>query len=127
MPDFAASFTGGVTLERWTDPPLGARPTRINPVPNRPHLRRVGETNVQITISARVAGVTAPMDAALGGRLFVGWLAEYPSAHSPAVASPAGQSSVRRFTPSAPGHYTFVLRRAQGGGVILHVDVMEVT
>ncbi len=125
MADFTASFTGGVALERWTDPPSGARPSRINPLPNRPHLRRVGVTGAPITIRARVAGVTGPMDAALGGRLFVAWLAEYPSAVSPPIVKPAGQSSVRTFTPTMAGHYTFVLRRAGGGGVILHVDVVD--
>ena len=100
MPDFTAGFTGGVTLERWTDLPAGSRPSRINPVPNRPHLRRLGEVGALITITAHVAGVTAPLDAALGGRLFVSWLAEYPSASSPSLSSPAGQTSVQRFTPT---------------------------
>jgi hypothetical protein len=122
MPDFQARFTAGTTLERWEDPPLGGRPSRINPFVGGPHRYRRVELGTEVTISAVVAGVTAPLDAALGGRLFLGWFAEWPAAR-PTVTSPPGQSSVRRFTPSAFGHYTYVLRRQGGGGVILHLEV----
>ena len=74
-------------------------------------------------IGASVAGVDAPLDGALDGRLFYGWFAEWASASAPLVTSPAGQSSVRSFTPLEPGHYTYVLRRRGGGGCILHLDV----
>lgn len=123
MPDFGATFTAGVTGTTWEDPASGGKPTRINPRPGLPHRRRVGSVGVQLTVTAVVAGVSAPLDAALGGRLFTGTLAETPGALPP-VTSPGGQSSVQRFTPTVAGHYTFVMRRQDGGGQWLHVDVV---
>jgi hypothetical protein len=124
MPDFGASFTGGTTLERWADPALDQRPSRINPDPLHPHRYRRSEVGEEIEVTASVGGVAGPLDAALGGRLFLGWFAECPTGNGPAVTIPPGQSSVRRFTVAAGGHYTYVLRRQGGGGIILHVDVV---
>jgi len=124
MPDFDARFTGGTTLEVWTDPPLDQRPTRINPFALHPHRYRRSEVGEEIEIAATVAGVSAPLDSALDGRTFLGWFAECPAWPGPSVTSPPGQSSVRRFTPTEGGHYTYVLRRISGGGIILHVDVL---
>lgn len=124
MADFDARFTAGASLEVWSDPPLGAQPSRINPLPAIPHRRRVATLGNEVEISAIVAAVEGPVDGALGGRLFYGWLAEYAGAR-PNVSSPSGQSSVRRFTPTAPGHFTYVLRRQRGGGIILHLDVVN--
>lgn len=122
MPDFGARFTAGTTLEPWSDPPLGARPSRVNGFLEQPQRYQHGVVGNQVTLTASVGGVAGPLDAALGGRLFLGWFAECPGTR-PTVATPAGQSSVRRFTPVDPGHYTYVLRRQGGGGVILHLDV----
>lgn len=124
MADFEPRFTAGATLEPWTDPLVGTRPSRLNPAANRPHQRRRVVSGALVSVSARVGGVTAPLDAALGGRLFVAWFVEYPSVSPPALSSPAGQSSLQRFTPTTAGHYTLVLRRAGGGGVLLHFDVV---
>jgi hypothetical protein len=124
MPDFRATFTSGTTLQPWTDPADGTRPSRLNTTTQRGHKRRVGTVGVQIEVTATVAGVTAPMDAALGGLLFLGMFAEHPGA-SPAISTPAAQSSIQRFTPSVAGHYTFVLRRDGGGGLFMHVDVED--
>jgi len=123
MPDFTADFTGGASVVVWQDPALGSQPSRINPSPEHPHRRHVGSTGVQVEITATVLGVVGEVDANLGGRLFIGELAESASAPKPAVSSPAGQSSVQRFTPTAPGHYTFVLRRESGGGIFHHIDI----
>ena len=123
MPDFRIAFSGA-PLAAWTDPATSTAPSRINPAPNRQHLRRRATVGVQVSLSAVVAGVTGPLDAALGGRLFFGWFIEYPTAGVPPVSVPAGQSSVRRFTPTLAGHYTYCLRRADGGGLILHVDAV---
>jgi hypothetical protein len=122
MPDFSASFTSGATLVAWTDPPDATRPTRLNPIIGHGHLRRVGVVGDLVSITARVGLVTAPLDTALGGRLFLGMFAETPGAVPP-ITSPAGQSSVVSFTPTVAGHYTFMLRRAGGGGLALHLDV----
>jgi len=123
MPNFDVRFTGAA-LVRWADPPTEDLPTRINPAPNHPLVRRRGTVGVQVTISAVVGGVVGPLDAALDDELFVGWFLEYPTQDPPAVTVPAGQSSVRRFTPSRAGHYTYILRRRGGGGTIVHVDVI---
>lgn len=122
MPDFGATFTAGVTGATWDDPASGDKPTRINPRPGQPHRRWVGSVGVQVTITARVAGVSAPLDAALGGRLFTATIGEAPGA-LPVISSPGGQSSVQRFTPEVAGHYSVVLRREGGGGQWLHVDI----
>lgn len=122
MADFSARFTGGPTLTIWRDPPLETKPSRINPLPQYPHRYHRADVNFEIEITATVDGVEGPLDSALDGRLFLGWLAEYPEP-KPMVTSPPGQSSIRRFTPTAVGHYTYVLRRKSGGGIILHVDV----
>jgi len=123
MPDFTAAYSSGVTLEQWTDPPLGNVPTRINPSAAYPHRRHVGSTGVQVELTATVGGVVGEVDANLGGRLFIGDFAEAPEFPFPPITNPAGQSSVQRFTPQAVGHYTFILRRTDGGGVFVHVDV----
>jgi len=125
MADFLARFAAGTTLETWSDPPFGDRPSRINPSIQRPHRYRHADPESTVTIHASVDGVDAPLDAALDERLFYGWFAERPSATAPIVTSPVGQSSVRTFTPLEEGHYTYVLRRQGGGGIILHLDVEE--
>jgi hypothetical protein len=123
--DFAAAFTAGVTLEPWDDPSSVSpdRPSRINPRPEHIHKRHVGTTGVEVEVTATVAGVAGPLDATLGGELFSLSFHEGPTLPFPAVSSPAGQSSILRFTPSAVGHYTVQLSRPNHGGVILHVDV----
>jgi hypothetical protein len=122
VPDFSATFTAGATLVAWTDPPDALRPSRLNPIVGHGHRRRLGAVGVGVTITATVGGVSAPLDSALGARLLTGMLAEAPGA-PPAITTPAGQSSVQSFTPAVVGHYTFVLRRDGGGGLILHLDV----
>lgn len=121
MPDFTARFSAGTELVVWRDPPTETKPTRLNPFPQFPHRYRRAEVGEEIEIRATVDGVEAPLDSALDGRLFLGWLAEWPGL-KPVITSPPGQSSVRRFTPIDEGHYTYVLRRKSGGGIILHVD-----
>lgn len=120
MPDFSASVTGGVVLEQWEDPAFGVTPSRINPEPERPPTRWVATVGVAVTLTARVNGVDAPLDGALGGRLFTGEVAEAPT--PTVIIGTGGQSSVQTFIPTAAGHYTLIMRRPQGGGVWLHVD-----
>lgn len=121
MPDFSARFTSNATLVVWRDLPTESKPSRINPLPQYPHRYYLAEVGEEIEITATVDGVDGPLDTALDGRTFLGWLAEHP-VPKPAVTSPPGQSSIRRFTPTAAGHYTYVLRRKSGGGIILHID-----
>lgn len=126
MPDFRAAFTSGVASVPWTDPPSddGSKPSRLNPRVQRPHRRRRGTVDTPIQVTATVGGVAGPLDAALSGRLFFGWLAEFPGGSRPGLLHTAGHSSVVHFTPRVAGHYTLVLRRTGSGGVILHVDVI---
>lgn len=124
MPDFDVRFTAGTTLESWRDPALDNTPSRINPAPQRPLKYRQALTDDPVEVSAVVNGALAPLDSELGGRLFYGWWVEYPTT-VPAVTRPPGQSSVLSFTPAAPGHYAYALRRYGGGGIILHVDAIE--
>lgn len=123
MADFRAEFTSGTTVVPWDDPASGARPGRLNPRPEHPHLRHRGNVGVQVQVSARIAGVLAPLDAALGGELFTAFLAEAPVFPLPAVSNPGGQSSVQRFTPLVAGHYTLRLVREGHGSVFVHVDI----
>lgn len=126
MPDFEARFTIGTTLETWEDPPLGSTPSRINPEPEHPLNYRRALLATTIEIRAVVGGVVGPLDSALGGRLFYGWMIECPTPDAvPPVSSPAGQSSVVSFYPIAAGHYAYMIRRQGGGGIILHVDVVD--
>lgn len=123
MPDFSASFTAGTTLVAWTDPADATRPSRLNPIIGHGHRRRLGALGVPVTITAKVGAVSAPLDSALGGRLFLGMFVETPTTIAPAITTPVGQSSVQSFTPPTAGHYTFVLRRDGGGGLFMHLDV----
>lgn len=120
---FTVSATAGITVGIWEDPSSGALASRINPDPEHPHLRYLATTGVEVEFSASVAGLgAAPLDAVLGGALFAAGLAEWSGAVKPPVTAPAGQSSVQRFTPPDPGHYTLVFRRDLGGAVTLHID-----
>jgi hypothetical protein len=130
--DFSIAVTSGATLQPWNDPPrpvgtlggddLGA-PSRLNPVIGHGHTRWVGTVGTEIELTATVIGMLpGPLDAALGGRLFSAWRAETPEPVF-AFSSPAGKSSVQRFTPLTEGHYTIGMRRTGGGEVLIHLDV----
>jgi hypothetical protein len=124
MADFSAQWFGPV-ITHWIDPAdLPTRPSRINPAPGRELRRRTSTVGEPVILRATVDGVTAPLDSALDGRLFMGWFAESP-APPPVVTATAAKSSERTFTPTLAGHYTYVLHRAGGGGIVLHLDVTE--
>lgn len=121
MPDFDARFAAGTSLAVWHDHE-STRPSRINPAQARP-LRYVKATvGVPVEVHAWLGDADAPADDDLGGRLFSSDFAEHPTPAPPATTSPAGQSSVQRFTPGAAGHYLWILRRADGGALGLHLD-----
>lgn len=123
MADFRAEFTGGAVVQPWLDPALGDRPDRLNPRAEHLHRRHVGEVGIEVELSARVGGVLAPLDGALGGDLFLAFLAESPVFPAPPVTSPPGQSSVQRFTPLVVGHYTMRIVREGHGSLFVHLDV----
>ncbi len=131
MPDFSAAFTAGATGAVWTDPPSvdGLRPSRINPFPDRPHRRRVAQVGATVELTMRCANLAGDFvaglpDSELGGRTFIGWIAEKPLDVYPwTLVHTDGWTSVQRFTPRTPGHYTIAIRRNGGGAVFLHLDV----
>lgn len=124
MPDFSARFTAGVSLETWDDPATVSpvRPSRINPAPQRSARYWLGTVGTEIEVMATVNGIEGEHDYNLGARTFISWFAECPSPRPP-IRNPLDNSGTCRFTPRVPGHYTLVLRRKQGGGIFLHVDV----
>lgn len=125
MPNFSVRPTSGVTSKPWGDPASGERASRINPSTVAPHRHWVVVAGTEVVVAAKVdGGSEAALDGTLGGNLFNAWLAERPEFSSLVVVeSPPGQSSVQKFTPYFPGHYTLMMRRKGGGGVIVHFDV----
>ena len=114
----------GTTVSTWLDPPTISKPTRLNAFSEHPHRRAIATVGVEVEVTATVAGVEGEVDANLGGRLFSFFFAELPSLLVPSITSPAGQSSVQRFTPIAAGHHTLKLKRPEGGAILLHVDAL---
>lgn len=127
MADFRVLMSG-VTVETWEDPALAIAPftpTRINPLPEHVHRRFVAEAGDVVGIVGQVNGLPAPLDGLLGGRLFTAFMVEHPTGVPPALTHPPGQSSLQQFTPVFAGHYTVRMVREDGGGVFVHVDVVE--
>lgn len=132
MPDFEVAITdpqpvGGdratITLDEWLDPEgPGGQPSRVNHRPGHPQLY-YHCTQGLLRLEAIVNGVSAPMDAALGGRLFEYSWVEHASVNYPSMTGLASQSSVVDIELPSAGHYTFAMRREGGGAVILHFDV----
>jgi hypothetical protein len=129
MPAFEVDVTG-VTLVEWADParPAGTvdagdpgAPSRVNSKVGTQQKMRLGTVGTPIELTATLTGVVGPLDATLWGDLFIAWIAEQPVVTG--LVSPAGQSSVQSFTPTAPGHYTVGMFRAGSGAVIVHFDV----
>jgi hypothetical protein len=116
MPDFLARIASGALATPWSD----ARANVDRARPSKYHRAIVGS---EVAMHAVVGGVGAPLDTALDGRLFSSDLGEWPAPYGPtSISSPAGQSSIQRFTPPAAGHYLWWIRRADGGAVGIHLD-----
>lgn len=124
MPNFQLKLASGASVQQWDDPATGSAPSRVNDRPGIAELVFVGAAEDTIIFHAIVGGVEAPLDAALGGKLFTSWVAESPDGLPQfiATAGVAGQSSVQSFTPLVEGHYLFVVRREDGGTIAFHVD-----
>lgn len=125
MPDFSVRLVGG-TLTAWVDPaapagyvaPAGAEaPSRLAHDPaHLPTYWKVPQGGT-IELRAIVNGVEAPLDAALGGRLFTAWWVQW-SDFPPPIVQAAGHSSVATvaFTPGRHlGFFQLALGRAAGG------------
>jgi hypothetical protein len=102
--------------------------SRVNPTVNAPHRYIKASISTgdlkRVQVVGQVGGRTLP-DADLGGDLFSLTPIEMPGA-PPAVFQDAGWSSVFDVVCSDEGHYSYLLSRPDGGGVIVHWDV-EVT
>ena len=131
MPDFEARLVGaGVTAVAWTDaaapapyvaPADADAPSRLNHDAARPPTYYRVAPGSTIELRAVVGGVEAPLDGALGGRLFSAWWSQW-SDFPPTIVQPSGQSSVARVTLHAGRHLGFfqlALGRAGGGAVLV--------
>jgi len=128
VPNFDARFASGISVVPWDDPASGTRPSRLNPVDGHPFIREVATVGVEVEVQAYVRGLGwAPLDSALGGAPT--WdpleFMEFASSARPVATSPAGQSSVQRFTPDTPGHYTLRFSRPGGGAIRMHIDAQD--
>lgn len=123
MADFEVHVASGATLTPWLDPGTGSQPSRVRPHPGLPQLYWQARVGLLVELRAKVAGVEAPLDAALAGRLFAACMVESPWG-SVSLVSPVGRSSVQRFTPVVAGHHTIRIRRHNGGVVIVHLDAV---
>lgn len=123
MADFTLQVSG-TSLSNWTDPASGGLPSRLNSRAGNAQKMRIGTHGVQLVLRAVVNGVVAPLDAALGGRLFTAWLVEAPALALPGTpVGDAAQSSVQRYTPPVAGHYTIGVERNGGGIELVHIEV----
>lgn len=127
MPNFKLDVSGsGLSTEVWTDPIVGSLPSRLNAAVAHPHrYRQILQGVGPITVTATVDGTAGPLDADLGGETFTSSFAEVPIWPAPAIASPAGQSSVASFVPTRLGLNLFVMRRINGGAVGIHFYVVD--
>lgn len=127
MPNFTVTnFSGSDVV--WLDPATADQPSRLNAFPLHPHTYRkvsVGLGPVVVTFKATVGGVLAPMDAALGGKLFSAAFAEWSGTFPPPITLAAAQSSLATFTVTSShlGHFLFSFRRESGGAVNVPFDV----
>lgn len=117
-----------VTRTRWRDDTGDGitQLSRLNAKSSAAHyyLKAVATLPALVQITCMVSGEVLP-DSQLGGRTFEAVYAiEKPvGASEPLVASDAGYSAVQDVMVTHEGHYTFIVRRTDGGAKILHVDV----
>jgi len=122
--DFTVIAYVGLTVVDWLDPPnAGGQPSRLNARQDVPLKRYVGTVGIPVALAAVVGGVVAPVDAALGGRLFTACAIEAPVMPFSGMVSPPGWSSVVIVTPDHIGHFTIRIRRPDGGNEHIHMDI----
>lgn len=123
MADFDVVPVSGIQIVSWEDPvgPSG-EPSRLLSRPGFPLKRYKAVVRQPVRLESVVAGVQAPLDSGLGGRLFSCDLVEGTAAPH-WIRPPAGQSSVVRFVPQWCGHYTIAVRRAGGGAILVPIDI----
>ncbi len=126
MPDFTARVT---TPSGFTDFVDDEVPSRLSPVQGYPHrYARVPVATTDVQVAATVAGVEAPADAALGGRLFTWWWVQTPFP-KPTIQHLAGKSSEIDLVgwpngdAGAVGLWVLGVARPDGGTVLLSFNV----
>lgn len=127
MPDFTARIVASTVA--FVD---DVSPPRLNPAVGHPHrFIQVPIAAASLQARATVAGVEAPADAALGGRLFTWWWVQtpgYPTARPP-IQHLAGKTSEIDLVgwPNgdalAAGLWVLGVSRPDGGGVLLTFNV----
>src|SRR5678815_5938595 len=119
MPTFSVRIFSGASVVPWTDPEDGGVPSRLNYDPLHPHRYLSVAPSTTVDVRATVAGVEAPLDAALGGLLFQWSWAEFSGNAPPAIVNPAGQSSKATFavTTAHLGHHALLIWREAGGSI----------
>lgn len=137
MPDFEARLYGaGLSLRTWADLPAPApycapasadAPSRLNDDTAHPATYYRVAPGSTIELRAVVGGVEAPLDAALGGRLFTTWWAQWSDA-PPSLSQPGGQSSVVNVTffnlnHRQLGFFQLAIAREGGGAVFVPLCV----
>ena len=130
--DFATQLRGPMNNVIWTDltgDALLDQFNRLRPQTGFPHRYiRVDLPNApaphRVQVAAAVNGIVEP-DANLGGELFTYSFAEIPGPPfiTPSVIDDVGWSAIADFDLDVEGHYTLVVSRLNGGGVVLHFDV----
>lgn len=135
MADFDVVVVGGAQLP-WVDESTANAPSRLNSdpayLPSYRSIPLADATNAVATVSIKaiVNGVTAPLDAALGGRLFFWAWAEWSGDAPPSVSFSPGHSSNATITfqrsANHQGHFLFRFRRPEGGVVLTPLDVILV-
>ena len=135
MPDFTARITTAVGGSLVTDFSDTQVPSRLNPLPGKPHRHvRVPINQGGIKAFATVGGVDAPADSALDGRLFHWWWVQVPGYPVPPFQHLAGKTSEVDFpgwpnftgsddAASALGVWVLGVRRLQGGAMLLPFTV----
>jgi hypothetical protein len=125
MPDFDFRIASGTDTVPWEDRHLSHRGANVH------KYRRVTPpglpTLAEVVIQCVVGGVVAPVDGALGGRLFVVSRLQWAGTHPFTIHQAAAQSSLitLKFSENNLGHQELVIRRPQGGAIILSFEVEE--
>lgn len=127
MPDFMLEPQVLPTFKTvaWKDPPSLSRPSRVTTTLGRSRFAWQVQVNTQFQVWARPdGGAAGDPDTVLGGRLFTAWFAESPELPvSPSYS--VGYSGRIYFTPTLIGHIVLVVRRKDGGAVVLHIDCVD--
>lgn len=117
MPDFIARVSLGAIVVPWSDPASASKPSRLNPHAGIAHqyirasAGNMVEVRLTLTDGPFDGTAEAPLDGALGGRLFTWFWAEHPPGGAVPIFTPPGQSSLATFTFTTTGGYLLVAQR----------------